>query len=45
MTPLPFRERCDRAGEWVIIVPLMWLGGMSWKQAIKRFHFWVWYDA
>ena len=44
MMPLPKQERMQRAFRWFIDIPLMWLGGMTWKAASQRFHWWVWYD-
>ncbi len=43
-TPLPVIVRQAKAGNFIWMIPLMWLGGLSLRAACRRFHWWVWYD-
>jgi hypothetical protein len=43
MQPHPYHERCRRAAYWPMDVFVLWLGGMTWREAIRWYHWWVWF--
>lgn len=43
MIPNPTRVRSRRALRWPIYIGRLWWNGLTLRQAVATFHWWVWY--